>query len=325
MFGKKELTLKGAANLPLHELEGLSEEEKEEYFGLLRKYCTKLGMKYSQKITPTQRAIARFGKIFRAFPLEIAGAENMPKGACLVMSNHSNTHDSIVPGEVFATVNKPSTYMIGVEGMSPVELALFKSTRATMIRRTDKESSTRGLYELTGKLLYGDTCVIFGEGTWNLHPYKPMQNIRIGGVKAAAIAGVPIVPIILEYVEVPGLCSREKDLYSKCIAKIGKPIRIDRQKSLIKQNDNLQTIMENMRMGLWKENGTYRDSIEDVNANVYVNHTWLKKFGTPLFTFDTQKERGFLFVKRGEVLEYEWCIDRHGRFAPGIISKSNKD
>ena len=33
MSGKKELTLKGAANLPLHELEGLSEEEKEEYFG----------------------------------------------------------------------------------------------------------------------------------------------------------------------------------------------------------------------------------------------------------------------------------------------------
>ena len=106
------------------------------------------------------------------------------------------------------------------------------------------------MYELTGKLLHGDTCVIFGEGTWNLHPYKPMQNIRIGGVKAAAIAGVPIVPVILEYVEVPGLCSREKDLYS------------------------------------------------------YVNHTWLKKFGTPLFAFDTQRERGFLFVKRGEVLEY---------------------
>ena len=64
MSGKKELTLKGAANLPLHELEGLSEEEKEEYFGLLRKYCTKLGMKYSQKITPTQRAIARFSERF---------------------------------------------------------------------------------------------------------------------------------------------------------------------------------------------------------------------------------------------------------------------
>ena len=318
---EKSLTLKKAVYLPLHEVERLSENEKEEYYSLLQKYCTKLGMKYGQQITPTQRAIARFGKILRAFPLEIVGAENMPKGACLVISNHSNTHDSIVLGEVLATVNKPSTYMIGVEGMSPVELALFMSARATMINRTDKESATRGLYDLTGKLLHGDTCVIFGEGTWNLHPYKPMQNIRIGGVKAAAIAGVPIVPVILEYVEVPGLCSKEKELYSKCIAKIGKPICIDRQKSLIKQNDSLQVIMENMRMGIWKENGSYRDSIEDIIPKVYVNHTWLKKFGTPLFAFDTQRERGFLFVKHGEALEYEWCIDRHGRFAPGIISK----
>lgn len=150
---KKSLTLKKAVYLPLHEVEQLSENEKEEYFSLLRKYCTKLGMKYGQQITPTQRAIARFGKIPRAFPLEIVGAENMPKGACLVMSNHSNTHDSIVLGEVLATVNKPSTYMIGVEGMSPVELALFMSARATMINRTDKESATRGLYNLTGKLL----------------------------------------------------------------------------------------------------------------------------------------------------------------------------
>ena len=45
MFGKKELTLKVATNLPLHELEGLSEEKKEEYLGLLRKYYTKLGMR----------------------------------------------------------------------------------------------------------------------------------------------------------------------------------------------------------------------------------------------------------------------------------------
>lgn len=125
----------------------------------------------------------------------------------------------------------------------------------------------------------------------------------------------------IEYVEVPELCSKEKELYSKCIAKIGKPIRIDRQKSLIEQNERLQTIMENMRMDLWKENGTYRECIGDIDASVYVNHTWLKKFGTPLFTFDTQREKNILFVKRGEALDYEWHIDRNGRFKPGIIGK----
>ena len=321
MSDKKTITLKEALSLPVHQVERLYKDEKEVYFGLLRKYCNKLGLKYSQKITVTQRIIARFGKTLRSFPLEIVGTENMPKGSCLVMSNHSNTHDSIILGEVLSTVNKPSTYMIGVEGMSPVERALFKSTRATMINRTDKESATRGLYDLTGKLMHGDTCVIFGEGTWNLHPYKPKKKKKIGGVKAAAIAGVPITPVILEYVEVPELCSKEKELYSKCIARIGKPIRIDRQKSLIEQNERLQTIMENMRMDLWKENGTYRECIGDIDASVYVNHTWLKKFGTPLFTFDTQREKSILFVKRGDALDYEWHIDRNGRFKPGIIGK----
>ena len=53
---------------------------------------------------------------------------------------------------------------------------------------------------------------------------------------------------------------------------------------------------------------------------MYVNHTWLKKLGTPLFTFDTQREKNILFVKRGEALDYGH-IDRNGRFKPGIIGK----
>ena len=53
-----------------------------------------------------------------------------------------------------------------------------------------------------------------------------MQNIKVGGVKAAAIAGVPIVPVILEYVEVPELCSKETDLYRKCIVRMSLTINM---------------------------------------------------------------------------------------------------
>ena len=116
--------------------------------------------------------------------------------------------------------------MVAVEGLSPIELALFKSARATLIKRADKKSANNGLYDLTSKLLHGDTCIILGEGTWNLHPYKPMQNIKVGGVKAAAIADVPIVPVILEYVEVPELCSKETDLYRKCIVRMSLTINM---------------------------------------------------------------------------------------------------
>lgn len=323
MSGRSPLTIEQAIVMPLREVEKLSTSEKKDYYGLLRKYCKKLGRKYSQDITATQKFVGMHGKRLRSFPIEIIGAENMPDGGCLVMCNHSNVHDILIMAEVLATVNKPSTVMLGVEGISPVELALFKSARSTMINRSDKISASHGLFDLTGKLLNGDTCLIFGEGTWNLHPYKPMQNIKIGGAKAAAIANVPIVPTILEYVEVPELCSKEKELYSKCTIKIAEPYYIDSQKSLIEQNDKLQTIMENMRVKLWKENGTYRASIKDVNPHIYINHTWMKKYGSFLFNYDSERESRFLYVKPGEVLENEWRINKLGEFRPGIIEKKS--
>ena len=76
---KKSLTLKKAVYLPLHEVEQLSENEKEEYFSLLRKYCTKLGMKYGQQITLTQRAIARFGIFSERFLLRSSEQKICPK------------------------------------------------------------------------------------------------------------------------------------------------------------------------------------------------------------------------------------------------------
>lgn len=108
-----------------------------------------------------------------------------------------------------------------------------------MINRMDKKSFCSGLYDLTGKLIHGDMCSIFGEGTWNLHPFKPMQNIKSGSVKAAAIAGKPIAPVIMEYIEVPENCLKERELYNKCVVEIGKPIFIDPQKSMIEQNNKL--------------------------------------------------------------------------------------
>ena len=98
----------------------------------------------------------------------------------------------------------------------------------------------------------------------------------------------------------------------------------DYQKSLIEQNNMLQAIMENMRMEIWKENGTYRESIKDVNAVVYTNHTWMKKYGTFPFNYDSESENKFLFVKPGETLENEWYIDKNGEFKPGIITKKPK-
>lgn len=307
------------------DVEKMNSKEKREYFELLREYCLKIGEKYnSNNITLTQKIMSKMGKLLRNFDYEIIGKENVPKDGCLMMCNHSNTHDAFLAAEVLSEIGVPSTFIAAIEGLSPIELSLFKSARATMIDRTDKVSASNGLYDFSSKLVYGDTGVIYGESTWNLHPYKPMQNIKIGGSKIAAIANVPIVPMIYEYVEVPNIVSKEKKLYSKCIIKIGEPIYIDPSISLIEQTKKIQIIMEDMRRKMWKELGTYRDKIEDINPDIYVNHTWLKKFGTPLFNFDSESENKLLYTKKDELVENEYCIDENGIFKPGIIKKKSK-
>ena len=228
-------------------------------------------------------------------------------------------------GESLSSAGVPGTMLAAIEGLSPFELFVFKSARATMINRADKQSSTDGLYDFTGKLIHGDTGVIFGESTWNLHPFKPMQNIKMGCIKAAAISQKPIVPMIMEYVEVPVLCKKEKELYSKCVVRFGEPMRIDYRESLIEQNNKLQETMENMRNEIRINEGTYRNKAEDINPQVYVNHTWLKKFGSPLFEFDSERENKLIYVKPGEMPENEWHIDTKGEFKPGIIKKSDNN
>ena len=309
---------------PLRDIESLSVSERIKYYEYLREYCKEIGENNKTNITLTQRIMAKMGKRLRNFDFEMIGAENIPKDGCLIVCNHSNTHDAFVSAEFLYDVGLPSTFFASVEGLSALELALFNSARATMIDRRDKISTNNGLYNLSSKVVVGDTGVVFGESTWNMHPFKPMLNIKIGAVKIAAITNKPIVPIIIEYVEVPKLVAKEKDLYSKCIIKVGYPIKIDPSLSLIDQTIYVQTVLENMRKDLWKELGTYREKKEDVNPEIYVNHTWLKKYGTPFLEYDSEGEIDMLYSRDGLPVENEYYIDEYGEFKPGIILKKSK-
>ena len=80
------------------------------------------------------------------------------------------------------------------------------------------------------KIIEGKCGLILGEGTWNLHLILPMQPIKIGGTKVAAITNKDIIPTIFEYVEV---CERENELYKKCIVIFGKAITVKTEDNII--------------------------------------------------------------------------------------------
>lgn len=139
-----------------------------------------------------------------------------------------------------------------------------------MIDRNEKSSINEGTIEFAANILHGKAGVIFGESTWNLHPYKPMLPIKAGAANIAAITEIPIIPTVFEYVEIPEIRFKEKEIYSGCVVKFGKAIHILRDKSLITQTDKLQSAMEESRVKLWDELGITKHFIQKTEKEKYV-------------------------------------------------------
>lgn len=174
------------------------------------------------------------------------------------------------------------------------------------------------------KIDNGSKGIILGEGTWNLHPVKPMQNIKLGAVKTAIFTDALILPTIFEYVEVPDVCSKEKELYTKCIIRFGKPISTNKEYNLIFQNQIVQSAMIELRKNIWSELDIARSTLEDINQRIYLNHTYLKKFGGLGFSFDSDYELPFLYFNKSESRENEYHLSKKLKFEPGTIRKQDK-
>lgn len=243
--------------------------------------------------------------------------ENIPEDVALIfVGNHSNSHDFFVIKETFSRIKKSVTPLAAYDGLNALARLAFYLGNITFIDRTDKKRIENGTLKFCSKLLNGTNGIMLGEATWNLHPIWPMQKVKAGMVQVALITGKPIVPMIIEYVEVPRICKKEKELYSKCIVKFGKPIHTAPDENIFAQTEKIQQIMESMRKELWTELGIVKDKIEDVDKQIYLNHLYLKKFKAFGWKYDSEQESKFLLNK-----ENEYCINSNGDFVPGILQE----
>lgn len=262
----------------------------------------------------------------RNYNFELRGTENIPQNRRgLFFCNHSNAHDFLTMQEAFSKAGINITFLVSNEEISTIIKSIFICCGGVLIDRKEKSSINKGTIEFAANMLCGRAGVIFGESTWNLHPYKPMLPIKAGAANIAAITQVPIIPTIFEYVETPEICFKEKEIYSKCIIKFGKPINILRNESLIAQTDMLQSAMEQSRIELWKELGITKHSFKSVRQKIYLNHTYLKKFGFSGVEYDSEREMKFLLSKEGRMIENEYHLDEGKNFVPGIIQKTEKE
>ena len=258
-----------------------------------------------------RKLIVALCPLLRRFPIEIRGEENIPHEPVLFVCNHSNTHDVFVAMEMFSRLHLRLAPFVAWDGLSVVSRTVFAFGNAVFIRRPSKKSRREGFGKFCDKINHGENGLIFPESTWNLHPVRPMQKLNAGFIRVALATRVPVVPIILEYIEIPELCRKESELYSQCVVTFGKPIYPSMEKDLYEQADAVYVIMSDMRKALWEEFGIDKTSLDAIDRELYLNHLDMKKNHAFGFKYDTIGELRFLLDK-----ENEYFVNQQGEFVP---------
>lgn len=258
--------------------------------------------------------------LMHSFPIEVRGEENLPKSeSAIFICNHSNTHDLFVIMEVLSRLHRRFTFIAAGDSISALVRMIFRFANAVLINRTSKESRREGFEEFCRRIQTGENGLLFPESTWNLHPTLPMHKLYAGFLRAALRTNTPVIPVIMEYIEVPELCKKESDLYTRCVITFGKPIRPSEQADLSDQAEAVRNVMSDMRKALWKEFGINCVSHEPVNKEIYLNHLELKKH-TKGLEYDSIYELNFLLDK-----ENDYYVNERGEFVPISFDQKRTD
>lgn len=304
--------------LPNSQLENMTASERKFYYEQIRQCCEDFKSLRIAQSNLIQKSIKSIYPFLRNYNYEIRGMENIPKnGKCLLVCNHSNSHDYFTAQELFKGIGSEVSVFAADDDLNVLSTFIFSKTNAVLADRNNKKSLEYGVIDFANFLMDGMPGVIFGEATWNIHPYKIMQNIKLGAAHLGAITKIPILPTIFEYVETENLCTKEKELYKKCIIHIGKPIIIDRGESLARQTYKIQSVLEGMRLDLWNETN------RSIKKELYLNHTYLKKFGALGFEYDSESELKYLHFRKEERPENEYHLNELMEFVPGVTKKDD--
>jgi 1-acyl-sn-glycerol-3-phosphate acyltransferase len=133
----------------------------------------------------------------RYFRSEVRGLENIPAGACLVVSNHSG--GVVTPDMSVFAVDYYDTYGYQRPLFALGHDLLFSSPAAELLKRTGVIRATRD--NAAEALAAGGVVLVFPGGDYDAYRPTVSENVigfggRTGYVTTAIEAGVPIVPSV---------------------------------------------------------------------------------------------------------------------------------
>ena len=153
---------------------------------------------------------------------EIVGRENIPGQACIIMSNHQSTWETLAFPGIFPTL----TWVVKKELLS---IPLFGWGMASvqpiaLNRKLGKQSIQQLIQQGMKKLTLGRYILIFPEGTRT--PYEEHRSLKIGGFVLAEKTQTVILPVAHDSGR---LWPRKKFLKTSGTVRvrIGKPIAVE--------------------------------------------------------------------------------------------------
>lgn len=139
------------------------------------------------------RLWARFALALNNTPVELRGAENLPDGPFILMSNHQSNFDILA---LIATIPR-RVYWIAKKELFDIPIFGSSMRRGGYIPldRSDGRKALKSMDNAAAIIRQGSSVVMFPEGTRSrdgqLLPFKR------GGFMLAVRAGVPVIPVTI--------------------------------------------------------------------------------------------------------------------------------
>jgi 1-acyl-sn-glycerol-3-phosphate acyltransferase len=139
------------------------------------------------------RAMSRMFFAIAGMPLTIKGLERLPKGQCVVVSNHASYLDGVV-----FTAALPAQFAFVIKReMSGVPLAglLLRRLGSHFVERFNRNRGAADARRVLRDAINGNSLAFFPEGTFTRTP--GLLKFHTGAFTTALRAGCPIVPAII--------------------------------------------------------------------------------------------------------------------------------
>lgn len=151
--------------------------------------------------------------------------------------NHSCCLDIPVAFEV---IKRHCYIMIGVQNLNLIDKLFFFMNGVIWVDRHNAKSRNDAAEKMCNLLEAEKSVIYFPEGTWNLHPAKPMLPMYWGGIDIARKTKRPIVPVCMEY------------FGKKVYVKFGHPITVQLEHDKQKKFEELTEAFSTLKWEIWE-------------------------------------------------------------------------